>query len=362
MKVAWIARAPAPYRYPVWRELAEDFDLQVLFLTGNSRCHSWAVKHEEDFHQTVLQGIGIPYRDDRLYLLTGRLGPRLGSPDIVLFQGVWENPAAWQILRWAESHSAKTALFYESTLRSTRHASGPVGWARRRFMARMDAIITPGESATDAVLRNGVEGSKICTSVNAVDGEWFQKIASDHRTVPEKGHTYVVVARLIHLKRVDLAIQAFAAVREPPDRLLIVGDGKEEQKLRELVIARGLQGIVEFQGHLTPNQVAAVYGRAQTLVLSSEEEVWGLVANEALAAGLHVVVTRLCGVAESISKMRGVWLTDLNINSISQAMAASRRDWRGWIQSPEILNLGTSRLTADVRRTLIGIGDGASAS
>ena len=361
MKVAWIARAPAPYRYPVWRELAEDFDLRVLFLNGNSRNRRWAVKPEETFHQTVFRSLGIPYRDDRLYLLTGPLGPRLGSPDVVLFQGIWENPAAWQVLRWAKSHPAKTALFYESTAQSTRHASGPVGWARQRFMAKMDAIITPGESATAAVRRNGIDDSKICTSVNAVDGDWFQKIATTHRIDSVEGHTYIVVAQLIRRKRVDLAIEAFATMREPLDRLLIVGGGKEENALRELVIARRLQGFVEFQGHLTPEQVAALYGKAQTLVLSSEEEVWGLVANEALAAGLHVVVTRVCGVADSISHMNGVWVADLNVDSLRRAMDSSRRAWCGWIEKPEILSLGTSRFAADVRRTLFEVANNSPA-
>jgi glycogen synthase len=73
------------------------------------------------------------------------------------------------------------------------------------------------------------------------------------------------------------------------------------------------------------------------LVLPSYEEVWGLVVNEALACGLHVVVSLVCGVAPTVAGMRGVWLCDTSQAALAHAIRLSCAAWSGPINQPEIL-------------------------
>jgi glycosyltransferase involved in cell wall biosynthesis len=89
-----------------------------------------------------------------------------------------------------------------------------------------------------------------------------------------------------------------------------------------------------------PNaEVPAILSAQHTLVLASDEEVWGLVANEALASGLNVVVSENCGVAASIKNMKGVHTAPTNsLSDLSTAMRASRASWCGPIIEPEILS------------------------
>ncbi len=87
---------------------------------------------------------------------------------------------------------------------------------------------------------------------------------------------------------------------------------------------------------------------SQTLVLASTEEVWGLVVNEALAAGLHVVVSDRCGVARSVEGQLGVFLTEPELPQLVTAMESSRAAWRGWIETPEILTHDASRFVSDL--------------
>ena len=72
-------------------------------------------------------------------------------------------------------------------------------------------------------------------------------------------------------------------------------------------------------------------------------EQWGLVVNEALAAGLHVVTSDRAGVAPSVASMPGVFVCGVAPMEIARAMAASRASWTGPIVSPDILANTPSR-------------------
>ena len=75
----------------------------------------------------------------------------------------------------------------------------------------------------------------------------------------------------------------------PEARLMIVGQGQNEAKLRALVRELGLEGRVIFAGfHVDP---APFYASADLFVLSSDYEGFGNVIVEALSFGLPVVST-----------------------------------------------------------------------
>jgi glycosyltransferase involved in cell wall biosynthesis len=106
----------------------------------------------------------------------------------------------------------------------------------------------------------------------------------------------------------------------------------------DLVSRLGLTREVSFKEAMDNVSLARSLATGQTLVMPSHEEVWGLVANEGLACGLHAVVSPFAGVADSIRHMQGVYIsTDSSYDSVAKAMVASRSNWKGWIDDPEIL-------------------------
>jgi glycosyltransferase involved in cell wall biosynthesis len=62
----------------------------------------------------------------------------------------------------------------------------------------------------------------------------------------------------------------------------------------------GLEGAVLMPGFKQYDELPAYYGLAGAFVLGSTEEQWGLVVNEAMAAGLPVLVSRRCGCAPEL--------------------------------------------------------------
>jgi glycosyltransferase involved in cell wall biosynthesis len=86
-----------------------------------------------------------------------------------------------------------------------------------------------------------------------------------------------------------------AVARLPPGlaRLHLAGDEETEPhyaaRVRRRLASKDLAGRVECHGHLTREQVAALYRDADVFVLPSVREPYGTVYGEAMATGLPVV-------------------------------------------------------------------------
>jgi glycosyltransferase involved in cell wall biosynthesis len=214
-----------------------------------------------------------------------------------------------------------------------------VAWIRERFFRSVDVVVTAGPASTEAVLAMGVPRERIVEGFNAVDVQWFHSAATRARTVlgPRPGHHVLYVGQLIERKNIEAALHAFAQVAQATDTFTIVGTGRLRDRLEAVATTLGLADRTVFAGHLEGGELAAAYAAAQTFVLPSTEEVWGLVVNEALACGLHAVVSAAAGVASSVTGMPGVFVAEPSIGALAEALAASRSAWTSPIPQPEIL-------------------------
>ena len=105
------------------------------------------------------------------------------------------------------------------------------------------------------------------------------------------GDGAIVVARLTAQKRVDLAIEtvAFLASCGHELPLTIVGDGPERAALERLVQKLGIGPFVRFVGAVSSAEVPGYLARADLMIFPAQGEGFGLVAAEALMAGVPVV-------------------------------------------------------------------------
>lgn len=210
---------------------------------------------------------------------------------------------------------------------SQRHRTGPVARARSRFFRDLDAVVVPGAAAAEALLELGVEAHRIYEGFNAVDVDRFAAVA---QVAPSGGgHRYLYVGQLIDRKNVDGLLRAFAMCARAEDTLTIVGAGERLHYLQELAESLSASDAIRFVGEVSYEALPTVLSAHHTLVLPSREEVWGLVVNEALAAGRHVVVSERAGVQRSVESMPGTFSCAVDVCSIAGALVASRAAWRG---------------------------------
>lgn len=102
-------------------------------------------------------------------------------------------------------------------------------------------------------------------------------------------------------KRPDDLLGAFARLQKEgvAAQLVLVGTGLLEDELKERVTAEGIQHVV-FPGFVNQSELPAVYAASDVFVLPSSNEPWGLVVNEAMCAGLPIVLSDEIGCAEDL--------------------------------------------------------------
>lgn len=125
---------------------------------------------------------------------------------------------------------------------------------------------------------------------------------------------YLVVSRFVPYKRVDLAIETF---RYRDDRLLVVGEGPQEGRLKKL--ARGT-GNIEFLGGVSDEELRILYQNCRALVFTAEED-FGLTPVECMACGRPVVALGYGGASETVvDGETGVYFSEQTPQALDSAI------------------------------------------
>ena len=131
------------------------------------------------------------------------------------------------------------------------------------------------------------------------------------------GDYYLVVGALVPYKRVDLAV---AAATRLGRRLLVVGTGPEEARLRALA-----GPTVTFLGWRSDAEVAGLYARCRALLFPAVED-FGIVPLEAAAAGRPTIALAAGGALET---MVALGASDAAADGRASSRSNRPTRWRG---------------------------------
>lgn len=188
----------------------------------------------------------------------------------------------------------------ERTHLSARTAAAKTRWRGapalvRRYYRHADAVVAVSAGvASDLVARSGLPGRLVQVVDNPVIGPDFAQRAAAPVNHPwlQGGDLPVLLAvgALTAQKDLPTLLRAFAQVRaRRPARLLVLGEGRQRDRLVALARGLGIANDVDLPGTVACPE--AYMARAAMLVLSSCYEGFGNVIVEALAAGCPVVAT-----------------------------------------------------------------------
>lgn len=120
----------------------------------------------------------------------------------------------------------------------------------------------------------------------------------------------LLIGRLSKEKRFGLILRALAGFKDGKWRLVIVGDGPEKDRLKQIAFEEGLNNRVHFAGY--QHDVESFYHSTNMLVISSISEGCPLVALEAMTHGVLVLSTSVGYMPTLLSGQRG-FLIDINV-------------------------------------------------
>jgi len=225
-------------------------------------------------------------------------------------------PVYLYLVGWAEERSRS---FFKETIKQ---------WMCRYFNG---ALVT-GVRAQAYAEKLGINPDKVWRIGNVVDNDHFSQGKRHSTFLPEGEKPYfLVVSRLSSEKNLERLLQAFTKYKQMGGlwSLVIAGTGPEEEKLKLLMRQLGVSD-VQWVGWVSYEDLPGLYAHAGCFILPSIIEPWGLVVNEAMAAGLPVLVSRTCGCVPELC-WRGINGYDFDPTNVEQITSQLYRVSSGFV-------------------------------
>ncbi len=183
------------------------------------------------------------------------------------------------------------------------------------FYRACDLVLSPSP-ASDATLASiGVDATKVARWDRGVDTTRFDPAL---RAAPSAGVIDVLYAgRITREKGADLLAEAFlrARAQNASLRLVLVGGGPEQERLRERVGDAAV-----FRGWLEGDALARAYASADVFLFPSRTDTFGQVVLEAQASGLPVVAVAEGGPLSLIEHRVSGLLCSADAEALSNAV------------------------------------------
>jgi glycosyltransferase involved in cell wall biosynthesis len=234
------------------------------------------------------------------------------GPEAVALPG-WSKPAALAALDWCMRRRVPGVMMSEST----RHDAPRFWWLealKGSLVNLCPAALAGGTAQAAYLMQLGMPPGRIYLGYDVVDNEHFRRGAEAARAEPEAYRErlglptrfFLACGRFIPEKNLPTLLRAFgqyhAVAGADAWHLVLLGEGVLRPDVERLRAELGLEDQVLMPGFKQYEDLPAYYGLAGAFVHASTVEPWGLVVNEAMAAGLPVLVSRQCGCAPDLVK------------------------------------------------------------
>ena len=308
----------SPWDLRPWTLLTDRYDVVVLLTPSN------------EFNVAGLTLETRAVRSVRDRFPKGRLGRAMAYAAGERYIGLEEALAGADIVHSAEIHTwftdqaarlrSKLGFRLVATVWETIPFLGSYRWPRerryrRRCLNAIDLFLPASERAARTLLLEGVPRDKVRVSYPGIDQERFRPDAEGtgdrEAEAGVERHTILSPGRLVWEKGHQDVLRAVAALNRglvpgaPPVRLVIVGSGPEERRLRAHARELGIQAAVDFRLSVAYDDMPALYRDSSAMVLASLprrgwEEQFGMVLAEALASRTPIVAARSGAIPEVI--------------------------------------------------------------
>lgn len=305
LKVLFITNLPSPYRVDFFNELGKSVNLTVCYerRSSSERNKEWVNKNKRNYQEIFISakkvgvdksiGLGLVRelkRDEYDYLIvTG-----FSSPSVII------------LILYCQLHKIPYIMEDDGGLYNINGEKHR--WIKYQLLKKVKAYFTTTDENIKALIRLGVNEEIIYkypfSSVKNIDIEEGiikranqDEIKSNLQVDEEK--VILAIGQFIQRKGFDILLKAFKNM--PSNYGLYFVGGEPTSKYLELVSRLHLNN-VHFVGFKSKEDLKNYYSIADVFVLPTREDIWGLVVNEALAAGLPVITTDKCGAGLELIK------------------------------------------------------------
>ena len=303
-KVVLITNIPNPYRVPLFNELNKQLEdrgakLKVVFAAKKHKRRLFKLSEDDlKFDHTYLGSKPFDTGKDAsaTFLYAGiDVLIKKEKPSHVIVSGFSAGTA--KVLKQASKLGFSTFVWSGTITPFT----GKLSWLKnvwRRWLAKkVDGFICYGTKAQDYLVHHvGANRDKTTISFNTVDTEFFGEETGRLRAMSPVTQGLRQLTSISYLTDrkdnrtlIDLVV---ALCKTRTDFVLnLLGDGEQREELEAYARERGVSDQVLFHGFVQKQDIPAFLAKTDIFLFHTKFDIWGLVLNEAMAAGLACVAS-----------------------------------------------------------------------
>lgn len=325
---------PTPYQLDFFDALKDYFDLRVIYFTSRESDRQWDLSAKDPGYTIQV------LKNNRFALLVQKkftsfhFSNQIRSllhkdeADLVLVNGTYWSPNVLLALYISYKRKKKVAFWSEPVF--------PVNNRLLFFIKKVmllpvlkytHFLLAIGKQAEQGYKRYGYNKPiyNIPYNINHrlfeiknLDQDIFQKLLLKYKAKSEV--ILLSSGSLISRKGMDTVVKAFLQLPENVNaRLLIIGDGEEKSALQTLINGNDR---IELLGFQQKEMIPYWFNLADMFVFASRYDGWGLVINEAAAAGISIISSTAVGASADklTNQLNGILLDAENVNGFTEAM------------------------------------------
>jgi glycosyltransferase involved in cell wall biosynthesis len=333
MKIALAFHRLGPYHYARIHAAAKQGNAVAIEYTLKDETYAWDIVEAEG----GLQRITL-FEEHGTHETASEIGKRIRSalerlgPDVVAIPG-WGSRWALAILDACLKSRTPAVLMSDSTYHDARRR----WWAeaaKQRIVRLFSSALVGGQANAEYLRILGFRDRPILHGYDVVDNGHFAAGADNSRRESDRfrkgmglsDRFFLASGRMVEKKNHFGLLEAYTIYRKRAGDsawgLVLLGNGPLRKEIESSIRRLGLSGHVVLPGFRQYDELPIYYGLAEAFVHPSTVEQWGLVVNEAMAAGLPVLVSRRCGCAPDLVRegRNGFTFDPLDVHELAALM------------------------------------------
>lgn len=296
LRIALITNHPPPFRIPVYDRIARtaNVDLHLIFCSPREPNREWELPPLRFHHvflkeRYVARGSNFIHNNPDVLASLKRI-----EPEVIVTTGF--NPTYLYAFAYALARGIPHVPMTDGTEISEQGLSRGHRLIRRLVYSRSQAFIAASQGGIRLYESYRIPAEHCFLSCLCIDNDAY----SMHAAREGKRYDLMFCGRLVAAKNPLFALavaRQIARALGRKVRILFVGSGEQEAQLKAEAARHGSCVEAVFHGHAAQHELPGLYASARIFLFPTAGDVWGVVANEACAAGLPVIVSPHAGAA-----------------------------------------------------------------
>ena len=305
MKIVALTTVSGPYILARWQAFSTRFtgSFYLIEFGRTSDIYQWEYQETEIPYQRIILSeksaqSQSPFNLSRLLF---RELKRI-DPDLLVING-YAQLGMLSASIWSRLYQKSAIICSES-----KEDDAPRFWwlelVKSWIIKGFNAALVGGQSHKHYLRKLGMDPDAIFLGYDVVDNSTFHPDKIKHLPNPLERPYFLAINRFVPKKNLLFLLSAYAAYYQQAGgdcwNLVLCGDGQLRPQIEEQISKLGLQNLVHLPGFLQQDELLPYFAHAGCFIHASTTEQWGLVVNEAMAAGLAVLVSNRCGCFEDL--------------------------------------------------------------